>query len=563
MLRTRLLAGRTASLVLSAVFAALMTMTQLVEVTVAPLRVDPSEPAPVTLRAGPVEVVTHSPDGSLSVQRVSRFVGRGDVVTDPVRAAAVRAYERRRRPPSLGTVVGLYTLYLLIAHLLTTYIRVFSPRRGILLRTQVGLLGLAFGLLLASKVFLLTTALPAFLIPVACVPLWSSLYLDRRTALMVGIAMCFLAASFVGFRMTETIVFITATLTANVLFRDRKHPATMIPAALLGGGAAALALVAERLTFGDGIDILADLQKVTHSQLLTTVVGGALAGVIAYVLQPVVVVALGAVSRSRLLELTDLDQPLLQRMATVAPGSWEHSRAMANLAEGAAAAIGADSLLTRVGAYYHDLGKTIQPKYFVENLTPGEVSPHESLSPDVSADAIMAHVVGGAQILREAGIPEPVVEFSYTHHGTSVIEYFWHKYVEMGNPRNLNESAFRYPGMRPRSKETAILMLIDSVEAAARTIDPPSRDKFEQMVQRIFFMKLRQGQLDESGLTMEDLRVLATNVTDTLVSVYHNRIKYPWQNRPEGTQDALPMPGVATEADVERAREESREEQPT
>lgn len=548
---------------LSAVFAALMTMTQLVEVTVAPLRVDPSEPAPVTLRAGPVEVVTHSPDGSLSVQRVSRFVGRGDVVTDPVRAAAVRAYERRRRPPSLGTVVGLYTLYLLIAHLLTTYIRVFSPRRGILLRTQVGLLGLAFGLLLASKVFLLTTALPAFLIPVACVPLWSSLYLDRRTALMVGIAMCFLAASFVGFRMTETIVFITATLTANVLFRDRKHPATMIPAALLGGGAAALALVAERLTFGDGIDILADLQKVTHSQLLTTVVGGALAGVIAYVLQPVVVVALGAVSRSRLLELTDLDQPLLQRMATVAPGSWEHSRAMANLAEGAAAAIGADSLLTRVGAYYHDLGKTIQPKYFVENLTPGEVSPHESLSPDVSADAIMAHVVGGAQILREAGIPEPVVEFSYTHHGTSVIEYFWHKYVEMGNPRNLNESAFRYPGMRPRSKETAILMLIDSVEAAARTIDPPSRDKFEQMVQRIFFMKLRQGQLDESGLTMEDLRVLATNVTDTLVSVYHNRIKYPWQNRPEGTQDALPMPGVATEADVERAREESREEQPT
>ena len=181
----------------------------------------------------------------------------------------------------------------------------------------------------------------------------------------------------------------------------------------------------------------------------------------------------------------------------------------------------------------------------------------------MSADAIMAHVVGGAQILREAGIPEPVVEFSYTHHGTSVIEYFWHKYVEMGNPRNLNESAFRYPGMRPRSKETAILMLIDSVEAAARTIDPPSRDKFEQMVQRIFFMKLRQGQLDESGLTMEDLRVLATNVTDTLVSVYHNRIKYPWQNRPEGTQDALPMPGVATEADVERAREESREEQPT
>src|SRR6516164_2040443 len=120
--------------------------------------------------------------------------------------------------------------------------------------------------------------------------------------------------------------------------------------------------------------------------------------------------ALGHVSRDRLLDLTDLEQPLLRKMAAEAPGSWEHARAMANLAEASAAAIGADALLTRVGAYYHDLGKTVQPKYFVENLGPSERSPHEDLEPEISADAIMAHVVMGANILRKGGIPEPVVE---------------------------------------------------------------------------------------------------------------------------------------------------------
>ena len=142
-------------------------------------------------------------------------------------------------------------------------------------------------------------------------------------------------------------------------------------------------------------------------------------------------------------------------MAREAPGSWEHARAMANLAEAAASSIGADALLTRVGAYYHDLGKTCQSKYFVENLDPGEPSPHEGLDPDVSADAIMAHVVEGARILRGGRIPEPVVEFAYTHHGTSVIEYFWHKCLAQGNPKGLERELLplsRACGRAPRRR---------------------------------------------------------------------------------------------------------------
>jgi putative nucleotidyltransferase with HDIG domain len=223
-------------------------------------------------------------------------------------------------------------------------------------------------------------------------------------------------------------------------------------------------------------------------------------------------------------------------MAAEAPGSWEHARAMANLAEASSAAIGADALLTRVGAYYHDLGKTVQPKYFVENLAPGERSPHEDLEPEVSADAIMAHVVMGADILRKGGLPEPVVEFSYTHHGTQTVEYFWHKCKEQGNPKGLTQEHFRYPGMKPQTKETAILMVVDSIEAASRTIFPPELKKFEEMIQRVIFTKLAAGQLDESGLTLEDLRIITSRMASTLVNMYHGRIKYPWQKEAERAQ---------------------------
>jgi putative nucleotidyltransferase with HDIG domain len=216
---------------------------------------------------------------------------------------------------------------------------------------------------------------------------------------------------------------------------------------------------------------------------------------------------------------------------------------MANLAEAAAAAIGADALLTRVGAYYHDLGKTVQPEYFIENLPPSETSPHADLDPQVSADAIMAHVVLGTKILREGGIPEPVVEFAYTHHGTQLVEYFWGKHQaenerrrQQGEPvADLEEAHFRYPGMTPLSRETAILMLVDAIEAASRTVQPPERDKFEEMIRRVVFHKLRTGQLDESGLTLVDLRIMVERMASALVNMYHGRIKYPWQQR-----DSLP-----------------------
>lgn len=551
MLRTRLIASTSQAILVSAVFATMMAFVDRAETFVAPSRVVAGEPAPVTLRIPWTRVVTDESRGSVETQ--APVIAIGETVTDPRLAALVNAFEEQRRPPRADDLLGLFVVYFLIALMLTTYLRGLSPGRGALLRTQLGLLGLTVVLLAGAKAFLLFTPFPAHVVPVASMSIWAALFLDRRSALMVGLAMAFLAASLVDFRLSCVAVYLATSITAVLVLGEKKKPGRIVQAGAISALAGVGIYFAARVIFDGGLDVEAELEQPLRSPMIASAVSGLLSGLVAWALGGLAVLTLGSVSRARLIELSDLDQPLLKKIAKEAPGSWEHSRAMANLAEAAANAIGADALLTRVGAYYHDLGKSCQAKYFVENLQPGEPTPHRHIPPDLSADAIMAHVVEGVNILRRGGIPEPVVEFAYTHHGTSVIEYFWHKTLEEGNPRERDEAFFRYPGMRPRTKETAILMVVDSVEAASRTINPPDREKFEEMVQRILFVKLRQGQLDESGLTLEELRIISTQLVDSLCSIYHSRIKYPWQEKERET-GKLPLPGAATEEDVARAR---------
>jgi putative nucleotidyltransferase with HDIG domain len=552
MLRTRVIATPTSAVVLSLSFTLLVTIIARIEVFIEPLRVVPSEPAPVTLRLAPTRV--HAPEGG-HVRLVAPRVGRGRVIEDPVTAALVSAYEDARRPPRADETIGLFSVYFLLALLITVWLRTLSPGRGALVRTQLGLLGILLLFVVYAKGYFLLTDGATTLIPIGALSLWTRVYLDRRTAFMIALVAGCLFASMADFDPLAVVVFLACGMSPVMFVRDKKRIVSMLPAGAAGGLAAAGMYAAARVLFFEDFDLASELADPLRSDFVGALASGPLSGVAALALHPFAWRALGAVSRQRLLELSDLDQPLLRKMATEAPGSWEHARAMANLAEAAASAIGGDALLTRVGAYYHDLGKTIQPKLFVENLARGEPSPHLGLDPDVSADAIMAHVVQGTEMLRRGGIPEPVVEFAYTHHGTSVIEYFWHKCLEQGNPKRRDESFFRYPGMRPRTKETAILMLVDSIEAASRTIDPPEREKFDEMVQRIVFVKLHQGQLDESGLTLADLRTITTQLVDTLCNVHHSRIRYPWQDRKEHGQAPLPIPGAATEEDVVRARE--------
>ena len=546
MLRTRVRAGPVAGFVLSAFFALFFTVISVGDLFLPSLTPRFGVAAPVTLRVPYGPRIVRDENHRLIYEHTRLIVPRGDVLhewDDNDRAAF--AYESIRRPPTFGRLASLYVIYFIVSLMLTGYLRRFGQNRVRLIRAQAGLLVLMTCTIVLAKLMLLLTALPEFWIPMAALPLWVALAFDRRTAFIVEIGVSFIAASLLRFDLLLLSVLLVRGISATLFFFNRKHPKQMFLAGAVAGVAGAVAFVALTVVFEGRFNILADLGRGMSSNIVACIGGGMLAGLLGRGLREPVERVMGHVSRDKLLDLTDLEQPLLKKMAAEAPGSWEHARAMANLAEGAAAAIGADALLTRVGAYYHDLGKTVQPKYFIENLTHSERSPHEALDPDVSADAIMAHVVMGTKILREGNIPEPVVEFAYTHHGTQLVEYFWHKCIEQGNPKGLTEEHFRYPGMKPQTKETAILMLVDSIEAASRTIWPPEQKKFEEMIQRVVFMKLSAGQLDESGLTLEDLRILIRRMAATLVNMYHGRIKYPWQREAERTAPT-PLPASLT-----------------
>jgi putative nucleotidyltransferase with HDIG domain len=544
-LRTRLFGGVVAGIVLSVVFSASFTAVWALDLLLRPAPPRFGEVAPFTLRVPTSPHLVESTRGPASVRLEFRrvIVPRGTILREEVEAHRIAvAHESTRRPLGPLRAGGLALLAGVLSSFLFAYARRFGPTTAKLLRTQIGLVVLILGTTIAAKTLLLFTALPEYWIPLSTVPLWACLYLDRRTAFVLNVVLGFIVASLLRFDVVLLVVLLVRGMASGLAFRDRKHPRQMLLAGTIAGAAGACLWCAAILVLDGRVDVAADLAHSGDSAILACVGGGVLAGALAVLLREPAERLLGAVGRDRLLDLTDLEQPLLQKMAREAPGSWEHARAMANLAEAAASAIGADALLVRCGAYYHDLGKTVQPKYFVENLAPGERSPHEELEPEVSADAIMAHVVEGTKILRDGGVPEPVVEFAYTHHGTQVVEYFWHKVQEQGNPKGLGEEHFRYPGMKPRTKETAILMLVDSIEAASRTIDPPERRKFEEMIQRVVFTKLRSGQLDDCGLTTADLRLLVQRMADTLVNVYHSRIKYPWQREERASEPRAPTP---------------------
>ncbi len=533
MLRTRVKAGPITGLVMSLLFAVALTGVQTFDRYVKAWTPELGHPTATTLRVpyGPRLIRDRRTGRSeLRYERARIIVPRGSMLSEKDdSASAAVAFESARRPPETPRLLAMFAIFFALTLGLLTYLRKFGHSRFRLLRVQAGLLVLMGSLAIIAKLMFLFTSFSEYWVPLAAVPLWVATSFDRRTAFVVNVVLAFSVASFLEFDLILLCLLLARGMAATLLYLDRKHARQMVLSGAAAGACAVALYVAIMVTFEGRYDWLGDLGRLAESQLIACIGGGVFAGILGAFFRSPSERLLGNIPRDRLVDLSDLEQPLLMRLAHEAPGTYEHSRAMANLAEQAASAIGADALITRVGAYYHDLGKTTQPKYFVENLGPDERSPHDDLDPEVSADAIMAHVVLGAKILREGGIPEPVVEFAYTHHGTQLVEYFWMRCLQQGNPKQLDPSAFRYPGMKPETRETAIVMLVDSIEAASRTIDPPERDSFESMIQRILFTKIKDGQLDESGLDVADLNVIMNRMADTLVNMHHHRIKYQWQ----------------------------------
>ena len=547
-IRDRPKAGAWLGFALSVLFAGVMLPLTTFDLWSGPA-VDAAGHAVFTVRL-PETSLWHDTLVGTRIEHRRIVVARGDKV-DAGDKRLIDAYEIGRRPPSLGLMIGLGLVYFMLGMLLTSYLRNFGYR-GRRLRTQLTMLGCLVAAALLYKAYLLFTPYSAYWLPIGAFGIAVAVHHDRQVAFAGTIALSFLVGSLIPFDLGLAMVLLLQGFGA-IMFLSQPRKSWGLVAAGIGGGLLAGVGYLALCFLVQGRVPDEDTTSIVSSGLIGSIGGGLAAGLLATIVAPLLERALGEVPRGKLVELTDLNHPLLKRIAEKSPGTWAHSLAMANMAELAATAIGANALLTRVGAYYHDLGKSSAPQYYIENLHAGEPSPHDSLDPDVSADAIFAHCTEGVRLGRGAGIPEPVLDFMHMHHGNGLLEYFWHKNEQQGNPKRLSEKSFRYPGLPPQTKETGILAICDAVEAASRTLKTPAERDLTSLVQRIVFGKLRLGQLDQSGLTSSDLKAMCNSLVDTLKNSFHVRIEYPWQKEERAAkkaEDDAAKAAAATDGDA-------------
>ncbi|NOV03480.1 HD family phosphohydrolase [Paenibacillus planticolens] len=264
--------------------------------------------------------------------------------------------------------------------------------------------------------------------------------------------------------------------------------------------------------------------------------GGLLTVVFVIGLLPFFEVAFGILSPLKLVELSNPNHPLLRKLLTETPGTYHHSVMVGNLSEAAAESIGADGLLCRVGSYYHDIGKTKRPSYFIENQTNIE-NPHDRIDPNLSKSIIIAHPRDGVEMLKDYKMPKAIRDIAEQHHGTTLLHYFYHKAVkqaeEEGSEKEIREEDFRYPGPKAQSKEAAIVGIADSVEAAVRSLRNPTMEQIDSMVHKIIKSRLDDGQFNECDITLKELDKVAKTLNETLLGIFHARIEYPNELSPK------------------------------
>lgn len=464
------------------------------------------------------------------------WLPRGTTLTNAAELEPVRLAHRRRHTPDhrvrrgllallLGTVTGLAWC----GHLHQVGGRL--RRRRDLLALTVWLVAAVFAHTTFAWFAPFSLAwLPAlaFVVPV-------TRQSGRRVAMAFTLALAFVSATLTEqFDMRVLVATTAAGAAAAAWLTAPRAPkrGRVVVAGTIAGFASMLAVAAASLAAGRGIAFDPDWA-------IGTLVGSVFWSAVGVAVEPGLARLLGNLSRSALLALADLGHPLLQRIAERAPGTWAHSRMMANLAESAAQRIGADALLVRVGAYYHDLGKADAPQFFVENNLRGQPNVHDELDPQQSARHIIEHVTASVRRGRAAGLPEDIIAFMHTHHGSGRPEYFYQKARQAADdPEQVDPAEFTYPGERPQDRENGIMAIVDAVEAAARTLREPTREAMEDLVHRLIMGKLRAGQLDDSGLGPGDLRTIAEDLVHSLMAAAHDRIAYPWQKRHTGMWNA-------------------------
>ncbi|MGN7388532.1 HD family phosphohydrolase [Sporosarcina sp. SAFN-015] len=365
----------------------------------------------------------------------------------------------------------------------------------------------------------------AFLFPTALAPLLVKLLTNERLAFMLTI----ITASTAGIMLQEGFAAIMQMeIALYILFSG------LISIYVLGNNGrrsnilrTSLVVAASNILF-IGFYLLMTQSTYELSELvfylIAALASGILSGALTIGLMPFFESAFGLLSDMRLIELSNPNHPLLKKVLTETPGTYHHSVMVANLADAACESVGADGLLARVGSYYHDIGKTIRPGFFIENQH-GTVNPHDELPPEKSRDIIIAHANDGADLLAKHKMPIEIINIARQHHGTSFLKFFFVKAKELG--QDVVEDDFRYPGPKPQTKEIAIISIADSVEAAVRSLKEPTPEKIAKLVKSIIASKLNDGQFDECDLSMKELKTIENVICETLNGIFHSRIEYP------------------------------------
>ena len=391
-------------------------------------------------------------------------------------------------------------------------------------------------IIVIANIFVYQLDFSEFLIPVTVAAMLLTILFDARIGFMGTTSIVLLVGIMIGNDLEFIVTGLFMSSIAMYTVRRIRTRSKFITAIFSLMGASIIAVLSHGLFMGHSVSTMG-------VDLTYLLVNSIFAPIITYGLIIILEVSFGITTDLSLIELLDFNHPLLKRLQQEANGTFNHSVVVGNLAEACADAINARSLLCRVGAYYHDLGKMERPEYYIENQFMGD-NKHDSLTPAMSAKIIRKHVIDGLKLAKDYGLPKLVSDFIPMHHGTSRVEYFYRMALEAAKDTNekVDDSAYRYPGPKPNTKETGILMICEAVEAAVRSIKEPDILKIDTMVDKVIKGRLNDGQLDECPLTLDDLRKIKGTVDGNsgmlplLRGIYHIRIEYPEDDNPSDSR---------------------------
>ncbi|KMY31312.1 phosphohydrolase [Lysinibacillus xylanilyticus] len=365
----------------------------------------------------------------------------------------------------------------------------------------------------------------AFLFPTALATMLVRLLVDERAAALITVMTAASAGvifqeGYSSVMQMEITLYIIFGGFASLFFLDSMEKRSHILHAVGVIGLVNISFIAFYLLMTQSTYGLSELMYYFIAAMISALLSGALA----MGLLPFFESAFSVLSSLRLIELSNPNHPLLKKLLMEAPGTYHHSVMVANLAEAACEEIGADGLLARVGCYYHDIGKTKRPAFFIENQMSG-INPHDSLPPEKSAEIIIAHTTDGAEMLKRYKMPQEIIDIALQHHGSSLLKFFYFKAKEEG--QCLDDTKYRYPGPKPQTKEAAIISVADSVEAAVRSMKEPNAEKIQKLVRAIIDDRVQDNQFDECDISIKELKCIEKVLCETMNGIFHSRIEYP------------------------------------